>query len=224
MIKEHHLTVMKTARYMTIGEHSDDVRQVGFVCHGYGYSVRSFLEGFVGLANKSRLIVAPEGLSRFYLGDDFDAHGKNAKIGASWMTSEDRENEIGDYINYLDVLYARVFKSIDRANVGVFALGFSQGAAAASRWIAQGTIAVDHLILWGGRIPPDLDLHMKKTMFKRLRLTLVAGTEDPFVEPDKLTAAVARLEKHGIPCEVVRFDGGHEIDGDVLKRVVGEGA
>lgn len=213
-INTHHLTVLKTARYATLGQENDDLREVGFVCHGYGHLAASFLESFAGLEYSNRLIVAPEGLSRFYLS------GARGDIGASWMTRQDREHETGDYVNYLDMLYARMFKTIDRMKVRVFALGFSQGTATVSRWIGQGTITVDHLILWAGGIPPDLDLAAKKNVFNSLRLTIVAGKQDPQIDARRLTAEEERLKSHGVDYELVRYDGGHHLDSGVLEKLI----
>ena len=62
---EHHIQVSRTARYFTLGTAGPDTRQLWLVCHGYRQLARRFLRGFRGLDEGSRLIVAPEGLSRF---------------------------------------------------------------------------------------------------------------------------------------------------------------
>src|SRR5206468_3354730 len=74
--------------------------------------------------------------------------------GASWMTREDRLHEIDDYVRYLDAVHAQVASGKAR----VTALGFSQGTATACRWAAFGSARIDRLIVWGGEVPPDLDL------------------------------------------------------------------
>jgi hypothetical protein len=95
------IAVKKTARYFLSGENKNP-QFLMFVLHGYGMPARNFLEEFKALGNKNILIVSPEGLSRFY------TKGFYGNIGASWMTSEDRENEIEDYIGYLDEVYKEV--------------------------------------------------------------------------------------------------------------------
>ncbi|MEZ4763957.1 MAG: hypothetical protein R3C26_12480 [Calditrichia bacterium] len=42
-------------------------------------------------------------MSRFYL------QSTNGRIGATWMTREDRENEIADYLAYLNNLSEAIF-------------------------------------------------------------------------------------------------------------------
>jgi predicted esterase len=220
-VKEHHITVMKTARYVTLGEASENVTQVGFVCHGYRQSAASFIMPFAALDDGSRLVVAPEGLSRFYIDDAEGEHGPQHRVGASWMTRDDRENEISDYVNYLDVLYARIFKTVNRGRASVFALGFSQGTATVCRWVAQGTITVDHLILWGGGVPPDLDLAAKKSLLKRLKLTLVTGRDDKHIPMQRVEKEIERLGQFGITPELAPFDGGHHLDEGVLRTILG---
>ncbi len=70
MIREHHLPVTRTARYHTLGPESGAPKQLWIVCHGYGQLAARFLRHFEIINDGTRLIVAPEALSRFYLTDD----------------------------------------------------------------------------------------------------------------------------------------------------------
>src|SRR6266699_129357 len=140
-MQEHRLAVSRTARYFTLGENSGAVGEVWFACHGYGQLAARFLEKFRVLDDGRRYLVAPEGLSRFYLTES----PAERRVGASWMTREDRLREIEDYICYLDAVYDDVFGSVDRAGVTVHALGFSQGAATVSRWTGLGKAQIDRL-------------------------------------------------------------------------------
>ena len=198
----------RMARYFTIGRPD---REVWFVLHGYGQLAARFLRHFEPLDDGARLIVAPEGLSRFYLTED----PAERRVGASWMTREDRLAEIEDYVRYLDAVYHEVSRTMDRAQAKVTLLGFSQGAATACRWSTMGKARFDRLIIWGGEVPPDVDL------LRSLRLSLVYGSRDPYFTPKVIAATEARLREHGIPYDLAPFEGGHEIDGDVLQRVAG---
>lgn len=213
-MREHHLSVPRTARSFVLGEAGPAVREVWFVLHGYGQLAARFLKAFSALDDGARLVVAPEGLSRFYL----DPAGRD-KVGASWMTREDRLNEIADYVRYLDAVYADVFASLDRARVRVHVLGFSQGTATACRWVALGAVRADRLVLWGGEVPPDLDLAAGRERLAPLDLVLVAGSRDEFITPKVLARDEERLRSAGIPYRVIRFEGGHEIDGGVLRQL-----
>jgi predicted esterase len=219
VITEHHIPTHRTARYYTLGVPGPGIAEVWFALHGYGQLAGRFVRALGPLDNGSRLVVAPEALSRFYLG----GAGERAErsIGASWMTREDRLAEIDDQIRYLDAVYTEVLTGFDRASVGIYVLGYSQGASAAARWLARGTARADRMILWGGEIPPDLDLAAQRERFSGLDLTLVAGTHDQFITSKILDREKQRLASHHIPFRLVTFQGGHEIDETVLRQVAG---
>lgn len=207
---EHRLSVPRTARYVTLGNEVAP-GDIWFVLHGYGQLAARFIRQFAAIDDGARLIVAPEALSRFYL----EAGGSD-KIGASWMTREDRLTEIADYVRYLDALYLIVGAETAQR---VVVLGFSQGTATAARWLATGTARADRLILWGGEVPPDLDLAAAHSRWAETAVLLVAGTTDQYITPKVLARDEARLRAHGIGYRVERFEGGHEILTDVLTRV-----
>lgn len=205
-MQEHSITVSRTARYFTLGA-PERAHEVWFVCHGYGQLAARFLERFRAVATPERCIVAPEALSRFYLSE----HPAERRVGASWMTKEDRLHEIDDYVRYLDAVYAQV----SPGKKSVTALGFSQGTATVCRWAALGSSRVNRLILWGGEVPPDLDLERLRVP----KLTLVYGTRDEFFTPKVVAANEARLRDQELPYELISFEGGHALDVETLKRL-----
>jgi predicted esterase len=217
MIQEHHLTVRRTARYYVDGALDGTVRDVWIACHGYGQLAAEFLADCASLREAGRAIVAPEGLSRFYFESGF--HGPDSKVGATWMTREDRLAEIEDYVAYLDALHDDVFSRVDRRTAKLTVLGFSQGTATVARWVAAGRVKPDRVILWGGLLPPDLDLDAARTALQRLELVLVAGRRDRFVDDAKLSAQVAALERFGIAAGTVRYPGGHRLKAEILAQL-----
>jgi predicted esterase len=221
MMREHHIPVARTARYVTLGDPTGTPREVWFVCHGYGQLAERFLRHFTSLDDGHRLIVAPEALSRFYV--DAPARGSHvhAPVGASWMTREDRLSEIDDYIRYLDALYAHVMRALRGASPLVVVLGFSQGVATACRWLARGRSRADRLVLWGGLVPHDLDLDGDGAALRRLELLLVSGDGDEFVDAAARTAQAERLARHALSFREIRYAGGHRIDARVLARAAG---
>jgi predicted esterase len=212
-MRQHHLTVSRTARYFTLGPDSG-AGEIWFVLHGYGQLAERFLGNFAPLNDGSRLLVAPEGLSRFYV-----SHA-DKKVGATWMTREDRLNEIGDYVRYLDALAADV-RGRASANAPHHVLGFSQGCATAVRWVTQGETRARRLVLWGGEVPPDLALERAevRTRLASVELLIVAGSADEFITPKIVRRDVERLEENGVPHRVIRYQGGHEILADVLGAI-----
>jgi predicted esterase len=207
---EHHLEVRRTARYWTLG--SEEADDVWFVLHGYKQLARRFLRRFEALAGPGRLVVAPEALSRFYAGAEPGRHGPSSIVGASWMTREDRLREIDDYVAYLDRLADVVLRPGARST----ALGFSQGAATAARWVTYGAVDVSRLVLWAGYVPPDLDMARAAEALSGADLLLVRGDEDPGVEPELGEKERRALEGAGIAHRTVEYRGGHEIDEETL--------
>ena len=213
-IQEHHLSTTRTARYYTLGPPAGAARQIWFVLHGYGQLAGRFLSAFQCLDDGTRCLIAPEALSRFYLGE---ATARHDKVGASWMTREDRLADIADYVRYLDALHADVMRGREDGE-GVIVLGFSQGTATAARWLALGAARADQLILYGGEVPPDLDLAAARERWKNMELILVAGSQDSYITPKILARDEERLRTHGIAYRVERFEGGHELVPEVLLR------
>jgi predicted esterase len=180
--------------------------------------VRYFLRRFAPLDDGTRLIAAPEALSRFYLENPPGPH-TTARIGATWMTREDRDHEIRDYLGYLDAVRTAVMGTLGRADVRVVALGFSQGVATVCRWAALGATAPDALIVWAHGLPPDLDLAASRERLRRLAVWLVAGERDAAWPAAAVETEGRRLDEHGVRHEVVTFAGGHELDGATLERL-----
>jgi predicted esterase len=209
--REHELVVRRTARYYTLGGGDPHaVRQVWLACHGYGQLAGRFARHFESIAGPERLIVLPEGLSRFYVDEAAREH-----VGASWMTREHRQAEIADYVAYLDAVYAAAADPA-RRDLHVTAFGFSQGASTVSRWAALGRTGVNRLVLWGGELPPDLDLGAARSRFAGLEVVLVRGSGDTLITAKVVDSAARRLAEHRIRQRVVEFEGGHELDGGVL--------
>ena len=167
--------------------------------------------------NGTRIIVAPEALNRFYLDRPLKKHGPDSPVGASWMTREDREREIADYVEYLDVVTDTVRRELEPGTVRVVAFGFSQGVATACRWAAFGQTKIDALIMWGGSLPNDLPSDSGAQLFKGARLVMVAGRLDPFVTEKVMERDQRALRERGLSAEVVLFDGGHTLNSDTLR-------
>lgn len=209
----HSISVRRTARYYTAG--SGAAPEVWLVGHGYGQLAGRFIRHFEPLAGPGRLVIAPEGLSRFYLDSRYE------RVGASWMTRDDREAEIADQIRFLDAVWAEATADVP-ADARVVVLGFSQGCATVTRWLAQSEHAdhrprrADRLVLWGGALPHDLDLKAHGPWLAAADLTLVAGDRDEYATPGRVRAEEARLQQAGVPHRVVSFAGGHRLNARVL--------
>ena len=215
----HHLTVARTARYHVLGSERSDPRSLWIACHGYGQLAEPFLAAFESVADNSRWIVAPEALSRFYLETAKSGrHGDH--VGASWMTREDREQEIRDSIGYLDQVYQHVAGAAGGGVPSLLALGFSQGGPTAARWALRGKSPIEELVLWGSLLPPDVLAEAGTEPWLRCRITLVAGRNDPLLDLQAVTTQAKRLEARGRRVRVIVHDGRHEITAAPLRELI----
>ena len=206
----HSLSITKTARYFTSGPAISEAKGVLIVLHGYGQLPEFFLRRFQPLADAGWAIVAPEGLHRFYL------EGAFGRVGASWMTKEAREDDIADYVRYLDALSVK----LDLTERRLVLLGFSQGVATASRWVAMGNTAFSRLILWSGVFPPDYPWESGTEQMKSMRIDVALGTEDDFFDDSLLKTTASVLEAKAVSFTTHSFQGGHAIDTDLLQLLL----
>jgi len=207
-IEQHTIVVSRTARYYTVGGVDRRIDDLWLVCHGYGQLAGRFVREFEPCDDGRTLIVAPEALSRMYL------RGGHGEVGASWMTREDRLNEIDDYIRYLDSIYRSLSLDLPDSDRRATLLGFSQGTATAGRWAARGAARPDRLILWGGLLPPESPFLEPGPV--PMDIVYVLGTRDDLVDREELSRQREDLARNGLDAELIEFDGGHRIDRETL--------
>jgi predicted esterase len=212
--ESHHFEVTKTARYFTLGPALNDQSQVLIALHGYGQLPEFFLRRFQPLVDLGWTIVAPEGFHRFY------TEGTSGRVGASWMTKEDRHTDMVDYVRYLDALAAHLALTDRRPAL----LGFSQGVATAARWASLGNVAFSRLIFWAGVFPPDLDWTHEIQPLISTPIDVAVGDSDPYFNVQLLHDTASLLEKHGIPHASHTFEGGHAVDSTLLAQLLSKGA
>jgi predicted esterase len=207
------LIISKTARYSTIGSLDDNTTDVWFVIHGYGQLAEFFIQKFQILDNGKTFIVAPEALSKFYL-KEF-----SGRVGATWMTKEDRENEISDYLNYLNQLYSHVFEGKNPENYRINILGFSQGTATVCRWCMNDSIKYDRLILWAGFFGKGIQDIITPEKLLDKDVVAVYGTRDEFLVKINLESYEFDLTDAIPHIEIITFDGTHTIVDEALKKL-----
>jgi len=215
MPAERRITISRGARYYALGE-PEQAAEVWVACHGYGQLAARFIQHFAGIVSSERAVIAPEGLHRFYL-DPPDRPATERRVGATWMTREDRETDIADYIAYLDRVCTDALGTRDAHIVG---LGFSQGTATIARWAAATSRSVRRLVLWGSGLPPDLDPAAAKRL-ANVRIQLVIGDEDEYATPANVALQEKVLRDAGVQADVVSFRGGHRMDAPTLQSLAG---
>ena len=174
-LSARHIQVTRMARYYTLGGRGGEVGEAWFALHGYRQAARRFARRFSVLDAPERIVVVPEALSRFYVDPSPGRHGPEHRVGASWMTREDRDNEIADYIAYLDSLADEVANTAAPASRRRVVLGFSQGAHTASRWVVLGRADAQELVLWGAGLATDLSPDALAVGLEGVHVTFVRG-------------------------------------------------
>jgi predicted esterase len=218
---EHELEFNFKARYYTLGSIKPDTKGIWFVIHGYGQLAKYFIKKFQILESHKICVVAPEGLSRFYL-ENFEA-GKgrnNDRVGATWMTKENRQADIHNYITFLNKLYQHILAG---RKLPTTILGFSQGAATASRWALGPQIDYQQLIIWSGVFPPDMDIASAHAKLKDKEVKFVYGNKDPFLTDARFVEMEEIRKQLKVEVSTSTFDGGHEIDESALLQLLKNG-
>jgi predicted esterase len=204
---EREINISLKTKYSTYGKFSDRTEKIWFVCHGYGQLAEYFIKNFEVLDAETNYVIAPQGLSKFYL------KGFTGRVGASWMTKEDRLTDIENQWTLLDTIFEKEFAEIDLTQKKVNVLGFSQGAATICRWLTFTKNKIDKLIIWAGDIPSEF---YQNDRCKILPLSFVYGKQDPFVPFIKVEKQKESLKQYNIAFEILTFEGKHELNKDIL--------
>ncbi|MGY8926535.1 MAG: alpha/beta hydrolase [Flavobacteriales bacterium] len=202
---EFQLIQKKTYRYQVLND-NPQAKTVLYVLHGYGQLVKFFIQKFKNL-NQEILIVAPEGMHRFY------KKGNSGRVGASWMTKEARETDIYDNMNYLNALDADLATKYPITKR--LLLGFSQGGSTAIRWKLDQKIKFDALIVWASDFPPDKE--WPAHMYKESHNIIVIGNNDEFFTEESKKQVVKAYLNKGF--EISNYIGTHDIEQNTLKKL-----
>ncbi|WP_324719258.1 alpha/beta hydrolase [Salinimicrobium sp. HB62] len=210
---EKQVSYRTTNTYSTLNAFTDKTENVWVVFHGIGYLSRYFLKYFRHLTQEKNYIIAPQAPSKYYLNEKYE------HVGASWATRENTELEIQNVLAYLDELYEQ--EGLKNAK-NLILFGYSQGVSIVTRWIARRQINCSKLILNSGRLPKELKPE-DFIFLKETQISFVYGTEDPFVNKEFLESEEKRIrELFPKNLNFIPFDGGHEVNKDVIGRLVEE--
>ncbi len=208
----HHTSFTHKARFYTSGIHLSQAKQVWICMHGYGHLATFFINKFGCISDRVSIIV-PEGLHRFYLKDT------NGRVGASWMTKQDRLMEIEDYCNYLDAILEEYSVKAPKAKLMLF--GFSQGCATICRWLHNRKHDYQKMILWAGLVPEDLDWKRDSNGLKEDSILFVYGDQDQFIKEGQLDQYRKFLNAQSLEhISFKSFEGIHRVDKEVFRSIV----
>jgi len=213
-LKKYNVQVPRTARFYELNSVQPTTKNIWIVFHGYGQLAEYFIKHFEKLDPKENTVIALEGLSRFYV------EGLTGRVGASWMTKEDRKDEIIDQSNYVNAVLES--RNIDPKNEEqrTVVLGFSQGTTTAIRWLVNNGIRPDQLILWAGSFPHDVDTNDHQNILKDLPVHFAYGDEDPFLKHINVEEKMGEFDVMGMKLKIWPFNGKHTMDKPTLQKIV----
>lgn len=213
MIKKT-LQIEKKARYFQLGNPGNDTSIVWVVLHGYGMLSEFFIQKFKKLENKNTLILAPEALNRFYIDTNY------GRVGASWMTKDERQDDIKENIKYLNSLMDQVIKEIGHNRFKINVLGFSQGGATACRWLFKSGLKFENLIMWAGDIPKDTLTEDNRLKWSDMNTHLVMGKKDELINEEMKAKFLKLVTDYKLDYKLTLYDGDHRIYPDVLMELI----
>ena len=201
------------AQYSVSHEPTFQEKEIWLVLHGYGQLAEFFIRKFQGFDSQDRIFVAPEGTNYGYL------NGFSGRVGANWMTKHEREIAIQNNHRYLGLLMESLLSQYAELPI-INVLGFSQGAATATRWASRWTGGVNQLVLWAGGFAQDMILEDAREKFSKTKLTMILGDQDEFITSESIEIQqdlIKALEKE---VRKLTFSGGHEIDIEMLSIIL----
>lgn len=199
----------KTARYFQYGG-THELKRL-FVCtHGYAMNAKFFIKKFETLADAHTAVITPEGLHRFYI------QGSGGRVGASWMTKEDRLTDIADNINYIERCVERAGAKSDTP---IIALGFSQGFHTLVRWAVQSRFLIERITAWGSHFPEDVLTSENRLFFQNTATDVVWGNADEYITKEKMRVHLQDVKNYGFSPHFEEYQGTHKIYPEVLQKL-----
>jgi predicted esterase len=215
---EKQITLNISTTYETLGELNPKTKQIWIVCHGYGQLAKYFIRRFDVLDATENYVVAPQGLAKFYLDAQYN------KVGACWLTKENREIDLQNQLNYIDEVWQKEIQIAKDNGVAINSLkinvlGFSQGCAAACRWAVSRKINFANLIIWAGFLPKEITQENLSFIGEEQKMHVVIGKNDEFYTLLNFDSELDSLKQLIPKINIVFFEGEHEVKREVLKEL-----
>jgi predicted esterase len=205
--KYQHISHYRTSHVINRNE-----KEILIALHGYGQLSEYFLKKLEPIFRDDRLILVPEATNYAYL------EGFAGRVGANWMTRHERETAIQNNNEYLNGLLENILLKYKNKPI-IKVLGFSQGAATATRWVSQLTQSVESLILWSGGFAHDLNFQKTGEKLKNTEIMIVLGNNDSLITPDSKEKQDELISLLPFEVKMLQFDGGHDLNIPLLKKI-----
>ena len=211
MMEQKHINISIKAPYYTLNELTDETERVWLVFHGYGQLAEFFIKKFEGLDPRKNFIIAPQGLSKYYL------QGVYGRVGASWMTKEDRLTEIDNQYSYIQSVLDDI-GDISQKQLVYF--GFSQGTATMGRFAAYAKIPFHKMIVWAGTFPPDTKAEDWEYLTGSEEICYYTSKDDVYFKEEMIDNQKKTLmDAIGREPQVNWYEGGHQVISDIVRKL-----
>lgn len=211
MSEQHHIEISVKASFRTLNKLTTKTEKVWLVFHGYGQLSEYFIKKFEGLDPEKNFIIAPQGLSKYYL------DGVTGRVGASWMTKEDRLTEIENQFTYIDAVLKEVGNI---SNKQLIYFGFSQGTATMGRYAAHAKIPFQKMIIWAGTFPPDTNPKDWDYLTGKEEIHYYTSREDIYFK-EEMIENQNKVVKDALGREpqLHWYEGGHRVIPSIVKQL-----
>ena len=212
MNQTHWIPVAQEQRVDSLGTLSDATKHVWVGLHGYGQLVQFFARHFRSLATEERAFVIPQVPHKFYL------NGVHGRVGASWITKDERLVDIANQRLYLGFVFQWIKQQAPKATIHCVA--FSQGVATIMRCIGHPDVQPSSILALAGSWPPDID-ETNREALEELRFKACFGTRDEYITTEKQQEMRGYyLEKYNFEPSVSVYEGGHSFDVEKLAQEI----
>ena len=157
-MRQHWISTEQEQRMDVLGELKPSTKHIWIGLHGYGQLVEFFQRTFRDLATEDRAFVFPQAPHKFYI------NGVSGRVGASWMTKDERLKDIENQKKYLTTVINWAHAKAPSTPIHV--LAFSQGVATIIRFLGHSPVRISTLLAWAGSWPPDASEENVKALSK----------------------------------------------------------
>lgn len=200
----------RTARYYSLGEPGSAIQHVWFCLGAHGQPTGELAAQLTNLDTPERLLILPEGLSRFEVLADAPAPGAPALApytGTAWFAPDSLLLDLADLTLYLNALAEQVLSACP-PNTPVTVLGCGHGAAAACRWLAGGHVTYERLLLYAAVFPADIDRRATLVALPERPVLIISTTTDTYSPEAAGEGLLQDCLAVGLPAQLRLVDAG----------------
>ncbi|TDL99470.1 MAG: hypothetical protein C4K58_06095 [Flavobacteriaceae bacterium] len=208
MEQNKNVSYNSTNSYLTIGNLNPNTQNIWLIFHGFGQTAAQLIPFFE--ERKEDYLIFLQAPSKFYF-QNF------SKIGSSWLTQMDLEEEKKNILAYVSAVVTN--ENLIHFSCPINWFGFSQGVSVLFRSLSFLELPYQKIVVWAGQIPKEIS----KETFKGIstessEVFLVYGDKDPLIDKDKKQEQILKAKDLFSSYKEISFEGEHQLDFTTLQR------